>query len=504
MQPTTTVRKALLPAPRAWAAIGLVLLAGGASSSSADLAELVAPGTSAKKVAGGFQFVEGPAWSPKGFLLFSDIPASRIVRLLDGGATEDFLAPSGNANGLAFDAAGRVYACQGGARRVVRIEPGADKTITPLADSFDGKKLNSPNDLALDAHGGVYFTDPRYGSGSESDGQPVQGVYYVDAAGKVSRVIDDLQRPNGILVSPTGRHLYVANPDRRELWRYDVAGPGRLAGKKLVFTGEAELDGGGPDGMAHDARGNVYATYKGIVVLDPEGSLIGRLEVPEHPSNCIFGGKDLTTLYVTARTSLYAIETRVAGAPLPTAPEAGAAARPAATPESKAAAPTREVKTGDLLLAVPAAWKDVGGDGRMRAGQFELPAGEGDKEPGELIVYYFGPGGAGGVAANLERWIGQFDATGRKVKLTEGKSARGRYTLADGAGTFKKPVGPPVSQETRTLSGARMLAAIIETDKGPYFLKLTGLEKTVNEAAAAFRASFGASAKDESEYRLPR
>jgi gluconolactonase len=98
---------------------------------------------------------------------------------------------------------------------------------------------------------------------------------------------------------------------------------GRLAGKKLVFTGEAELDGGGPDGMAHDARGNVYATYKGIVVLDPEGSLIGRLEVPEHPSNCIFGGKDLTTLYVTARTSLYAIETRVAGAPLPAAPEAG-------------------------------------------------------------------------------------------------------------------------------------------------------------------------------------
>jgi gluconolactonase len=480
------------------AAAGLLSLSGALRGT--DIAELVPAGAEVRKVAGGFQFVEGPAYGPQGFLVFSDIPANRIVELLPDGTTRDFLNPSEGANGLEFDAGGRLHACQGGGRRVVRIEvtdgKADGKKVTVLADAYDGKKLNSPNDLALDAAGGVYFTDPRYG-GAEPVEQPVMGVYYISAEGKVTRVIDDLQRPNGILVSPNGKRLHVANPDRRELWRYDIEAPGKLAGKTLVFTGDPELDGGGPDGMAHDVQGNIYATYKGIVIIDGEGKLVGRIPVPERPANCTLGGKDGKTLYITARTGLYAIDLKVAGMALaPGAPAAGAA------PAVAGAAGTRETKAGTLALKVPEAWKEVGPDGKMRANQFQIPAAAGDAEAGELVVYYFGPGGAGGLAANINRWIGQFDAEGRKVKLTRGKGEKWQYTLADVAGTYQKPVGPPVQGKSKPSPGWRMLAAVLETPEGPYFLKLTGPEKTASGAATAFRAAFGANAKDETEYKL--
>lgn len=475
--------------------IGLVpalLLFANVETRALDLADLVAPDASARKLAGGFQFVEGPAWSPQGFLVFSDIPANRILELGSDDTTRDFLNPSGKANGLIFDQRGRLYACQGGARQVIRLDPADGKKITPLATAFDGKKLNSPNDLALDLEGGVYFTDPRYGGGEDLE-QKVNGVYHVDVAGKVTRVIDDLVRPNGILVSPLGKHLYVANPDKREVWRAEILGPGKLGDKKLIYTGDETLDGGGPDGMAHDAHGNVYATYKGIVVLDPDGKLIGRIAVPEHPANCEFGGKDLKTLYITARTGLYAVDMKVAGAPL----FAGAPSTPAQVVK------TRESKANTLILNVPESWKDKGGDGQMRAGQLELPAVEGDKEPGELIVYYFGAGGAGGVAANLERWIGQFEEEGRKVKLTQGKARDAAYTLAEVTGTYNKPVGPPIQRQSRPAPAYRMLAAIVDTPSGPYFLKLTGPVRTVTAASEPFRAAFGGNASEETEYKLP-
>jgi gluconolactonase len=124
-------------------------------------------------------------------------------------------------------------------------------------------------------------------------------------------VIDDLQRPNGILVSPDARRLYVAEPDRRQIYSYLIREDGELEKGKLIFTGDPELDGGGPDGMAHDEHGNIYATYKGITILGPEGKLIGRISVPEHPANCTIGGPRLKTLYITARTSLYRIPLKV-------------------------------------------------------------------------------------------------------------------------------------------------------------------------------------------------
>lgn len=267
-------------------------------------------GAEVEKVASGFQFVEGPAWSPRGFLLFSDIPASRVVQLSGEDRVADFLKPSGQANGLVFDAAGNLYLCQGGARQVSRLAP--DGKLTPLATEFEGKRLNSPNDLALDGRGGLYFTDPRYG-GDEGRELDVMGVYYTSADGKVERVIDALERPNGILVSADGRQLYVAEPNRRQLYVYPIEAPGKVGPGRLLFTGDQEIDGGGPDGMALDVFGNIYTTYRDVVVLTPNGDLIGRIPVPEGCSNCTFGGADGKTLYVTAGTSLYRVPMKVRG-----------------------------------------------------------------------------------------------------------------------------------------------------------------------------------------------
>ncbi|MBI4585267.1 MAG: SMP-30/gluconolactonase/LRE family protein [Planctomycetes bacterium] len=472
-----------------------LLLSGAALSRAAELADLVAPGAKAQKVAGDCKFTEGPAWSPQGFLLFSDIPNDRIVQLLPDGTTKDFLNPSERANGLMFNRAGQLFACQGGARRVVMVDLAAANRIAVLADGYEGKKLNSPNDLALDAHGGLYFTDPYYGPEMKLE-QPVMGVYYLDAGRKRSRVIEDLRRPNGILVSPSGQYLYVAEPDQRELYRYRIEAPGKLAEKKLIFTGDPELDGGGPDGMAHDALGNIYASYQGITVLDPEGKLIGRIPVPEHPANCAFGGKENKTLYITARTSLYALELKVAGMALQESPPPapGAAAEPGAARAEK-----KEVKAGALKLKVPAAWKEVKADSSMRVAQLEVPKAPGDEEAGEFVVFHFGAGGAGGARANVERWIGQFSPEGRKSRVMAGKCPTGEYTLVEVSGTYNKSVGPIVEGKTRSMPGARLLGAVLKTGEGTYYLKFTGPEKTVAAAAEDFRASFGGSAKEEKE-----
>jgi gluconolactonase len=378
--------------------------------------------------------------------------------------------PSGRANGLMFDARGRLYACQGGERRVVRIDGYDPAELTVLADRFEGKRFNSPNDLALDAHGGVYFTDPRYGGGGERE-LDVMGVYYVSKGGAVTRVIGDLKRPNGILVSPKGRYLFVAEPDRRQVYRYEITGPGKLAAKTLIFTGDETLDGGGPDGMAHDIHGNVYATYRGMVILRPDGTIIGRIPVPEKPSNCTFGGPDHTTLYITARTSLYALAMAVPGMVLPTAGS------------------TQTVKARDLELTVPQDWKVVPTKDRFRAAQFAVP---GEHGKGELVVYYFGPRGAGDAAANVKRWIGQFAPEGRTASIARGTCRAGTYTLVDITGTYNQPIGPPMARRSKPVPGSRMLAAAIRTETEWYYLKLTGPQATVGTAAQAFRQAFGA------------
>ncbi|MBL8898159.1 MAG: SMP-30/gluconolactonase/LRE family protein [Planctomycetes bacterium] len=461
---------ASLPARLACALLGCTALAS-AQESAAPAAASLAADAQLAQVATGFQFTEGPAWCAQGYLLFSDVHASRIVRWDEKEGVATFLQPSSKANGLMFDAQGRLVACESESRRLVRIDP-ATKEVTVLAESFGGKKLNSPNDLTIDAEGGVYFTDPRYGNGEPLE-QDAMAVYYVAADGKLARVIGDLPRPNGIHLSPDGAFLYVANPNLRQIVRYPVEAPGKLGAGVAWFTGDEKLDGTGPDGMTIDERGNVYATYAGLVVIAPSGAVLTRLAVPERPTNCAFGGADFQTLFVTARTSLYSVRAQVRGMGLP---------------KSASSEATQTVVTGELSLAVPASWKFSEPTSNMRLGQFAVPGPGGEAE---LVVFYFGAGGAGGVRANIERWIGQFAAEGRTTQIAKGACASGDYAVVTCHGTYNQPVGPPIRRESKAMPGSAMIALIVPTAKGDHFLKLAGPQKTVEAAASALRRAIG-------------
>ena len=441
-----------------------------------DLSELVAG--DAVQVAGDFKFTEGPAWHPDGYLLFSDIPNNRVMRLNVDGELSEWLNPSGGANGLICDAAGNVYACQGEERCVAVFRTGEDGTgelQTVLAAEFDGKPFNKPNDIALDFQGGAYFTDPNYRQ--EELSQPVEGVYYASAAGDVSRVVDDLPRPNGVLVTADGKTLYVANINERKIMRYEITAAGEISAGEVLFSGDEELDGNGPDGMSLDEYGNLYATYKSLVVVAPDGELIGRVPVPEKPANCAFGGENNQTLYVTARTSLYQIPMHVEGMSVPA---------------------TRSVMAQELTLEVPTDWEQQEPANRLRLAQFDVPAIKGDEEGGEFVVF---PPFGGSDEDNIIRWIGQFAAEGRKIAMSQGTTEQGAYILVDLSGTYQKPVGPPIRRQTVAAEGYRMLSVIFKAN-GNYFLKLTGPDATVGAAADAFRASFGGDAETETEFEL--
>lgn len=263
---------------------------------------LVKEGAAFRKLADGFKFTEGPALAPDGKIYFTDIPNERIHAYDPAsGTTSVFREPSGKANGLFFTPAGALVACEGGARQVTRTDHLGEVSV--LAADFGGKKLNSPNDVVPDGHGGFYFTDPRYGKGDDRE-IDVEAVYYIDRGGELTQVITDLVRPNGVLTSPDGRILYVADEGDAKIFAYDLAAPGKVANKRLF----APL---GSDGLSIDQLGNLYLTWKGeIIILSPESQERRRLTPPEAPANCLLVGK---TLYVTARTGFYALDLEVEG-----------------------------------------------------------------------------------------------------------------------------------------------------------------------------------------------
>jgi gluconolactonase len=265
---------------------------------------LVAPNAKVQKLAGGFKFTEGPAADAEGNILFSDIPNSRIHKwsLTDGLST--FREDSGRANGLFFDKAGNLIACEGGRRRLVAITP--EGKIIVLADSYDGKRLNSQNDLWITPGGGIYFTDPRYGSKDDMQ-QGGEHVYYLSAdRKKLARVIDDMVRPNGLIGTADGKLLYVSDRGAKKTYVYKVNPDGTLSDKKF-FAPE------GSDGMTIDNRGNIYLTTEVVSVYDSAGNHIEAIKIPETPANVCFGGKDKQTLFITARTSLYSLQMQVKG-----------------------------------------------------------------------------------------------------------------------------------------------------------------------------------------------
>jgi gluconolactonase len=250
-----------------------------------------------EKVASRFQFTEGPVFSRIGFLLFSDIPANRIMKLEDGQVSV-FRENSNGANGLTFDHQGRLLACEGRAGRITRTEKNG--SITVLADRYDGKLLHAPNDLVYSIDGSIYFSDrtPREGTPDPAR-TGFQAVYLVTRKGDLRVATREVTRPNGVALGPKQLTLFVADSTQNNIRIFDIAGDGSLSNGRVFAECEA------PDGIKTDEEGNLYvAGEKGVLVFSPEGKHLETIDVPERPSNCNWG-PGFRGLYITARTSVY-------------------------------------------------------------------------------------------------------------------------------------------------------------------------------------------------------
>lgn len=279
---------------------------------AADPIPGIGPKGEVRKLHGELQFTEGPTWDGHGNLYFSDIPANRIYKVDTAGALSVFLEPSNHTNGLMHNR-GRLLACEMDGR-LVAIDV-SSKEITALASQYDGQRFNAPNDLVVDRAGGVYFTDPHFRAPTPLP-QVVVAVYYAAADGRVTRLIDDLKAPNGVILSPDEKTLYVIPTLQKQMMAYPIESPGKLdAGKVFCELQQPEgKDNTGGDGLTIDTQGNLYITSGlGIQVYDPNGKLLGILSFPEQPANCTFGGPGNHSLFVTARSSLYAVELEAEG-----------------------------------------------------------------------------------------------------------------------------------------------------------------------------------------------
>ena len=298
----------------------------GAAESVDQLGELLAADATVERVAEGFQFIEGPVWvggADDGHLLFSDIPGDTVFRWSESDGTSVFLSPVflpeletngvGGSNGLTLDLEGRLVLCEHGNRRVARIE--SDGSRVTLADRYDDKRLNSPNDIVYHSSGAAFFTDPPYGLASpEASELGFQGIYRLDPDGTVTLLSDVMSRPNGIGLSPDETTLYVANSDVERVWMaFPLTDDLNVGEGRVLLDLSASEDPGAPDGFAVDTLGNIWASGPGgIVVISPDGDHLGTIRTPELPANAAFGN-DGHTLYMTARTGLYRIDTLVQG-----------------------------------------------------------------------------------------------------------------------------------------------------------------------------------------------
>jgi len=274
-----------------------------------------------ERLGAGFLFTEGPVWHPRGrFLLFSDMPGDHLRRWSAADGVTTFRKPCHMANGNAYDREGRLLTCEHATSRVTRTEP--DGRIVPLATHYDGKQLNSPNDIVCRRDGGVYFTDPPYGRAKfygveRAQELDVQGVYRVGPDPEhPALLVDDFDRPNGLCFSLDERRLFVNDTARKHIRVFDVAADGRLTGGRVWAETRGDKPGA-PDGMKLDAAGNVYCCGPGgIHVFGPDGDLLEVIEVPEYTANFAWGDDDYRSLFITASTSLYRIRTTVPGHPV--------------------------------------------------------------------------------------------------------------------------------------------------------------------------------------------
>ena len=292
-----------------------------------SLNDLVAPDAPIERIAGGLGFTEGPVWRGSE-LLFSDIPNKRIVRwrrLPEGPELTTFA--TGMSNGLTLDRQGRVLAAEHDGRRVTRV--GDDGKRTVLAEQFQGKRLNSPNDIVVKSDGSIYFTDPPYGVQPGPAGvprpagwwtrpipgkeQPYHGVYRLAPDGSLQLLVDDFALPNGLAFSPDESVLYIDDSAHKHIRAFDVRPDGTLTGSRILLDMASDHPGV-PDGLKVDVHGNVFSTGPGgLWVCGPDGALLGKIVLPELPAN-LGWGEDGSVLYITARTSVYRLPTRTRGA----------------------------------------------------------------------------------------------------------------------------------------------------------------------------------------------
>ena len=299
-----------------------------------------------EQIASGFKWVEGPVWVD-GSLYFAEIPSNSIRKWTPGQGVTMFLTPSGykgtapyggpesGSNGMTLDAQGRLTVAGHAQRDVYRFESlSTNAQITILADSYKGKKLNSPNDLVYRSDGSLYFTDPPYGLRTQKDTDPekqlkVNGVYRIPHAleqkpgsqpanSGLELLVSDLPRPNGIAFSPDEKYLYVDSTEPKKIWmRYTVQPDGKLKDPKLLYDATSDTRPGAPDGMKVDEKGNIYSAGPGgIWIFSPEGKPLGTILISERTSNVAWGGADRKTLYITASSSIYRVNLNVAGAPV--------------------------------------------------------------------------------------------------------------------------------------------------------------------------------------------
>ena len=287
---------------------------------AAEFAKCVPTDAKVMKLAGDFGFIEGPVWIKEagGYLVFSDIPNDQLKRWSAAGGVTTYRQPSQNANGNTTDRAGRLLTCEHSGRRVAVQEKGG--AVKTLVDSFEGKKFNSPNDVVVKSDGAVFFTDPDYGlktdpATKQKEGRELPGnfVYRHDPkTGRTTVLVRDFTQPNGLAFSPDEKILYIADSGApRHIRRFDVAADGTVSGGQVF----CKIDVGGPDGIRVDRAGRVWSSAgDGVQIFAPDGSLVGKIRVPESPANLCFGGDDGKTLFITARKSLYAIQVAVSGA----------------------------------------------------------------------------------------------------------------------------------------------------------------------------------------------
>jgi len=277
--------------------------------------EIVPEKLTVEQIATGFGFTEGPVWCGD-YLLFSDIPRNRIICLRmfsDGPEVTTYRRPSGNSNGLTLDRSGRLITCESSTRRITRTE--VDGSVSVLAERYNSKRINNPNDVVVKSDGSIYFTDPftPFSESASPKELSFNGVYRIAADGELVLVVDDITMPNGLAFSPDESVLYINDTRERTISAYDVNEDGSVGNGSIFIKMESE-EPGAPDGMKVDEEGNVYCTGPGgIWVMEPGGKCLGVIPLPEMPSNFAWGDADWKTLYVTARTSVYCLRLSAIG-----------------------------------------------------------------------------------------------------------------------------------------------------------------------------------------------